>query len=94
VLFRSANITEKVTKYCTSLTANDSLGGTKKKSNSATDRKADMTAGPRPSLSAIRKTTSRNSMTIFAKSRKFRSGVAIMVVNAQTAIATAYLRFA
>ena len=44
----TTSITAKVTRYCTSLTANEKRGGTKKKSNSATPRKAATTAGPRP----------------------------------------------
>ena len=44
----TTSITMKVSRYWVSDTANDSCGGTKKKSNAATDRKDASTPGPRP----------------------------------------------
>ena len=44
----TTSITAKVSRYCASLTLKVKRGGTKKKSNAATVRKAASTAGPRP----------------------------------------------
>ena len=46
----TASITAKVSRYCTSVTANEKRGGTKKKSKRATLTNAASTAGPRPNL--------------------------------------------
>ena len=53
------NITLNVTRYCTSETANEKRGGTKKKSKAATFRTAHMTAGPRPKRKPATVTPSR-----------------------------------
>ncbi|KAF1053697.1 MAG: hypothetical protein GAK41_00759 [Burkholderia gladioli] len=42
-------ITSEVSSYCVSDTDSDMRGGTKKKSNAATERNDCMTPGPRPS---------------------------------------------
>ena len=49
VVSATASSTAKVSRYCRSETASVKCGCTKKKSNSATARKAANTAGPRPS---------------------------------------------
>ena len=65
----------KVSRYCTSETANDRRGGTKKKSNAATLTNAASTAGPRPSHTATPTTASRNTITMFARSKYGTSSV-------------------
>ena len=53
------SMTPKVSRYCTSLTANVKRGGTKKKSNAATLSTADSTDGPRPKRNPVAVTPSR-----------------------------------
>ena len=48
VMRPTASMTAKVIRYCTSLTANEKRGGTKKKSKAATLMKDAMTDGPSP----------------------------------------------
>ncbi len=79
----TTSITTNVSRYWTSATANVKRGGTKKKSKSATLTKAASTAGPRPSFTATSTTVSRNSITMFARSKYAWSGVAIAVVATQ-----------
>ena len=55
------------------------------KSKAATLTNAARTAGPRPALSAISTTVSRNSMTMLASSRRGNSAVATSVVKAHAA---------
>ena len=69
----TASITAKVSRYCTSLTANDQRGGTKKKSNNATDSTDASAAGPRPWRIATATTAARNSMTMLARSNTGRT---------------------
>jgi hypothetical protein len=45
-----------VSKYCTSLTANEKRGGTKKQSNMPTFNTAASAAGPRPKRTATNTT--------------------------------------
>jgi hypothetical protein len=70
----TASITANVTTYCTSLTANDQRGGTKKKSKAPTLRHAASAAGPRPKRIATSTVPSRNSITMLARSSRSRSG--------------------
>ena len=65
----TTSITPKVGRYCTSETANDRRGGTKKKSNAATLTNATSTAGPRPNHTATPTTASKNTITILARSK-------------------------
>ena len=53
------SITAKVTMYCTSLTANDRRGDTKKKSNASTFISAAIAAGARPKRMATATTPTR-----------------------------------
>ena len=53
------SMTPKVTRYCTSLTANVNRGGTKKKSKAATLTTAANTDGPRPNRRPVAVTPSR-----------------------------------
>ena len=87
VIRPTASITAKVSRYCTSLTANDMRGETKKKSNAATFKNAASTAGPRPNRTATPTTASRNSITMLARAKIGVSGVAIRVVTPQAAAA-------
>ena len=82
-------MTAKVTRYCTSLTANDRRGGTKKKSKAATLSSAARAAGPRPKRIATPTTPSRNSITMLASSSTPASGVASSVTATLTAAAQA-----
>ena len=82
-------MTANVSRYCTSLTANDRRGATKTKSNAATLRKAASAEGPRPNLSATSTVPSRNSMTMLARSKKLISGSASSVMAALLAMAHA-----
>src|SRR6202521_3940493 len=79
----TASMTAKVSKYWISLTAIDSRGGTKKKSNDATPRKVVRTAGPRPNITATTTTASRNSITILTGSKYGRSSVPTTVGSTQ-----------
>ena len=81
----TASITANVRRYCRSLTAKENRGGTKKKSKLATLTNAASTAGPRPHLTATSTTTSRNSITMFARSKYARKGVATSVIARQAA---------
>ena len=76
VIRPTASITENVMRYCTSLTAKSKRGGTKKKSKLATPTQVAVTDGARPKRMATSSTTSRNNMTILARSSHGRSGVA------------------
>ncbi len=55
----TSSITPKVTTYWVSATARVRCGGTKKKSNAATLRRAASTEGPRPYREATNATPSR-----------------------------------
>jgi hypothetical protein len=90
VISPTASMTAKVTRYCASATASESCGGTKKKSNRATPRKAAMTAGPRPSHTAVTNTVSRKSITMLARSSSSRRGAAPSVVRTHRAAASRY----
>ena len=79
------SMTAKVTRYCTSVTANEKRGGTKKKSKAATDSTAASMAGPRPHLTATITTQSKKSMTILAKSNRANMGMVSSVVATQAA---------
>ena len=72
-------MTVNVSRYCTSLTAKDSRGATKKKSKAATLRNAANAAGPRPHFSATSTVPSKKSMTILARSKNRSSGKASKV---------------
>ena len=62
-------MTPKVTRYCTSVTANVKRGGTKKKSKQSTFRTAVSTDGSRPMRKPATTTPSRYTMTRFDSSR-------------------------
>ena len=83
----TTSITAKVSRYCTSDTANDNCGGTKKKSNAATFRNAAITDGPRPCHTATPTTDSRNTITMLARSKYGTSPCVNTVVAAQAAAA-------
>ncbi len=85
VISPTASMTVNVTRYWASTTVNERCGGTNNRSNSATLANAAATAGPRPSRTAQMKTTSRNSMTMLARSSQPRSGRAASAVSAQSA---------
>ncbi|MNN13928.1 hypothetical protein D3C81_1269750 [compost metagenome] len=74
--------TTKVSRYCTSLTANESRGGTKKKSNAPTDSTEASAAGPRPCRSATPTTAARNSMAMLTISNQGRATVESSVAPA------------
>ena len=58
----------KVMRYWTSLTAKESSGGTKKKSNAASARKEVAMAGPRPKRTPTSTTASRYTIATFTSS--------------------------
>ena len=80
----TTSITTNVTRYWTSLTANEKRGGTKKKSNKPTPTKAASTAGPRPQRKATTITASRKSITILLSSNTASKGVANTATAAHT----------
>ncbi|MDR8896283.1 hypothetical protein FEP69_05666 [Burkholderia multivorans] len=84
-----SSIPKKVSRYCVSLTDSDMRGGTKKKSNAATDRNDCSTPGPRPSRTAENTTPSRYSITRLVRSSRSATTLATTVIAAQIAAAYA-----
>ena len=76
-------MTPKVTRYCTSATANEKRGGTKKKSKDATAANDAKTAGPRPKRIATSVTTSRYIIAMLVGWNTDPSGRATDVTAAQ-----------
>ncbi|MNN91222.1 hypothetical protein D3C81_2093010 [compost metagenome] len=71
------------------MTANDSRGGTKKKSNDATASTDASAAGPRPWHSATPTTATRNSMTMLTTSNHGSASADSSVAPAHHATAQA-----
>ena len=76
----------KVKKYCVSLTENENLGGTKKKSKLATLNTALKILGPRPNLIATKTVANKYNMMTLAKSKIFNKPAVMPVTPAQIAI--------
>jgi hypothetical protein len=80
-------MTTNVRRYCVSLTANVSCGGTKKKSKIKTLATAAATAGPRLQRAATSATPARNIITMLASANAVWS--AIQANTAHTAVIAA-----
>src|SRR5450432_3683119 len=79
----TASMMKNVSKYCTSLTANEKRGGTKKKSKAHTLNTAASAAGPLPSRTPTSTTVKMNIATILELSKCTASGTEIRVTATQ-----------
>src|SRR5882757_3709813 len=83
VIRPTASMMKNVNKYCTSLTANEKRGGTKKKSKEHTLKTAASAAGPLPSRTPTSTTAKINMATILELSKCSASGTDISVTATQ-----------
>ncbi len=83
VIRPTASMMKNVSKYCTSLTANEKRGGTKKKSKAHTLKTAANAAGPLPSRTATSTTAKMNMATMLEWSKCSASGTEISVTTTQ-----------
>ena len=83
----TASMMKNVSKYCTSLTANEKRGGTKKKSKAATFKTAESAAGPLPNRTPTRTTTKMKIATMLERSKCGASGIDTAVTAMQASAA-------
>jgi hypothetical protein len=83
VIRPTASMIKNVSRYCTSLTANDRRGGTKKKSKAHTLKIAANAAGPLPSRMPTSTTAKMSTATILELSKCTASGADIRVTHTQ-----------
>ncbi len=74
VINPTASMMMNVSRYCTSLTANEKRGGTKKKSKAPTLNIAASAAGPRPKRTATNTTVKMNTATMLERSKCAANG--------------------
>ncbi len=76
-----------VRRYCTSLTAKENRGGTKKKSKEQTLSTAARAAAPRPKRTATSTTVNMNIATMFERSKCSAKGIDSRVTPTQASAA-------
>src|ERR1700722_12135274 len=76
--------------YCTSLTAKENRGGTKKKSKEHKLNTAARAAAPRPKRTATSTTVRMNIATIFDRSNRAASGIDSSVTATHASVAHRY----